>query len=73
MDEAEITVCLAADMVLAITHAVRYYLIEVLRSRSRVELHLSWPDPEALPGGVGDRLSRQREPGRDQRSREPSE
>ena len=28
MDEAEITVCLAADMVLAITHAVRYYLIE---------------------------------------------
>ena len=28
MDEAEIAVCLEADMVLAITHAVRYYLIE---------------------------------------------
>tara|TARA_B110001452_G_scaffold267604_1_gene278399 strand:+ start:4802 stop:10123 length:5322 start_codon:yes stop_codon:yes gene_type:complete len=28
MDEAEIAVCFEADMVLAITHAVRYYLIE---------------------------------------------
>ena len=28
MDEAELAICLEADVVLAITHAVRYYLIE---------------------------------------------
>lgn len=43
MDEAEVAVCLEADVVLAITHAVRYYLIEKGVSPERILV---------LPNGV---------------------
>ena len=43
MDEAEVAICLEADVVLAITHAVRYYLIEKGVSPERILV---------LPNGV---------------------